>query len=120
MAHPIVHIEIPVNDIDTGGGFYAELFGWETQPYPELSYMTFATGDGPGGGFTRVDGEMARQGEVLIYVYTDDIPATLAKAESLGATTITPKTEIPGMGWFGVFRDPAGNRIALHTAQPGM
>lgn len=118
MAHPIVHIEIPVDDLDTGGGFYAELFGWQTQPYPELSYTTFAADGGPGGGFTLADGEMARRGEVLIYVYTDDIPATLETAERLGATTITPKTEIPGMGWFGVFLDPAGNRIALHTALP--
>ena len=54
----------------------------------------------------------AKIGEVLIYVFTDDIEAMLAKAEALGAKTLTPKTEIP-QGWFAVFADPAGNRIAL-------
>lgn len=118
MAHPIVHIEIPVNDIDTGGGFYAELFGWKTNPIPEMGYMTFETGEGPGGGFARADGQMAQAGEVLIHVLTDDVTASLDKAESLGATTLVPKTEIPGIGWFGVFRDPTGNKIAVFTNMP--
>jgi predicted enzyme related to lactoylglutathione lyase len=59
----------------------------------------------------------ARIGDVLIYVFTDDIDTTLAKAEAQGAQTLTPKTEVPH-GWFAVFADPAGNRIALYTA-PG-
>lgn len=120
MAHPIVHIEIPVKDIDTGGGFYGELFGWQTTPMPEMGYMTFAPGDGPGGGFTKIDGQMARPGEVLIYVGTDDIDATLEQAESLGATTVQPRMEIPCIGWFGIFQDPNGNRIALFTPNGGM
>ncbi|MFI5272850.1 MAG: VOC family protein [Ktedonobacterales bacterium] len=56
----------------------------------------------------------AKIGEVLIYIFTDDIDATLAKAEALGAKTLTPKTEIPH-GWFAAFADPAGNRIALYS-----
>jgi predicted enzyme related to lactoylglutathione lyase len=27
-----------------------------------------------------------------------------------------PKTEIPHVGWWGVFSDPTGNRIALYTS----
>src|SRR2546421_1348318 len=50
-----------------------------------------------------------RIGEVLIYVFTNDIDATLAHAEALGAKTLTPKTEVPH-GWFAVFADPSGNR----------
>ena len=52
---------------------------------------------------------------MLVYVGTDDIEASLAKAESLGGSTIVPKTEIPGQGWFAVFTDPTGNRMALYT-----
>ncbi len=118
MAHPIVHIEIPVSDFDTGPGFYSELFGWQTHPMPEMNYTTFETGDGPGGGFARADGQMSSPGEVLIHVLTDDVSATLDQAEALGATTVVPKTEIPGIGWFGVFRDPTGNKIGLFTALP--
>jgi predicted enzyme related to lactoylglutathione lyase len=49
-----------------------------------------------------------------MYVSTDDIDATLAHVEALGAKTLTPKTEGPH-GWSAVFADPVGNRIALYT-----
>jgi predicted enzyme related to lactoylglutathione lyase len=33
---------------------------------------------------------------------------------------VVPKTEIPQVGWFGVFKDPTGNKVALFTgAQQG-
>ncbi len=54
-------------------------------------------------------------GEVLIYVSTDDIDATLARVEALSGKTLEPKTEIPHTGWFAIFADPAGKRIALYT-----
>ena len=85
MAHPIVHIEIPVSDFDTGPGFYSELFGWQTHPMPEMNYTTFETGDGPGGGFARADGQMSSPGEVLIHVLTDDVSATLDQLQTIAA-----------------------------------
>jgi predicted enzyme related to lactoylglutathione lyase len=53
---------------------------------------------------------------VLVYVDSDDIEADLKKAKSLGATVVEEKQEIPGQGWFGVFKDPTGNMVALYTA----
>ncbi len=113
--HPIVHVEIPAEDQAASGQFYSDLFGWKIQSFPEMGYATFDAEGGPGGGFPKIDGEGVTPGAVLVYVGTDDIEASLAKAESLGGNTVVPKTEIPGMGWFGVFSDPAGNRIALYT-----
>lgn len=114
-AHPIVHIEISANDLEAAGKFYADLFGWEIEQMPEMNYATFAAADGPGGGLNPV-GENTPAGSVVVYVDTDDIEATLNKAESLGGTTIVPKTEIPQMGWFGMFADPTGNTIGVYTA----
>jgi predicted enzyme related to lactoylglutathione lyase len=34
----------------------------------------------------------------------------------LGGTVIQPKTEIPTIGWFGMFKDPTGNVLALYTS----
>lgn len=56
-----------------------------------------------------------KAGEVLIYIGTDDIDASLAKITSLGGKTILPKTEIPQVGWWAVFADPTGNKIGLFT-----
>lgn len=54
-----------------------------------------------------------RTGELLVYVGSDDIDGDLRKAEQLGGKILVPKTEIPNTGWFGVFEDPAGNRLGL-------
>ena len=113
--HPIVHIEFPAQDLEAAAMFYTELFGWKTQHWPQMNYVTFEAEPGPGGGFAKVDGENTKVGEVLVHVATDDIETTLAKAESLGSKTLVPKTEIPTVGWFAVFTDPTGNRVALFT-----
>jgi hypothetical protein len=55
----------------------------------------------------------------MVYVGTDDIEATLAKAETLGGEILVPKSEIPGQGWFGMFSDPTGNQIGLFTGLEG-
>ena len=116
--HPICHVEIPAIDPASASTFYADLFEWQIEVDPTRNSHMFQPQRGPGGAFVEVGETMgARIGEVLMYVSTDDIDATLAHAEALGAETLTPKTEVPH-GWFAVFADPAGNRIALYTA-PG-
>ncbi len=39
----------------------------------------------------------------------------LKKAKALGAEILQEKTEIPGRGWYGIFKDPTGNTIGLFT-----
>jgi predicted enzyme related to lactoylglutathione lyase len=117
--HAIVHVELPAKDPAAASRFYGELFGWPITSAPEFNYYMFDTQAGVGGGFTTVGGESgAKPGDVWVYVDTDDIDASLAKAESLGGTTIMPKTEIPGQGWFAFFNDPTGNRVGLWTNAP--
>jgi predicted enzyme related to lactoylglutathione lyase len=112
--HPIVHVEFSAHDVHAAARFYADLFGWKTEHLPEMNYTTFEAEGGPGGGFNPV-GEQVKAGDVFVYVATDDIEATLAKAESLGGKTIVPKTEIPHVGWFAFFADPTGNTVGLFT-----
>jgi hypothetical protein len=114
--HPIVHVEISANDREAAGMFYSDLFDWNIQQMPEMNYATFDYGvEGGGGGLSPV-GENNPAGTVVVYVETDDINASLAQAEKLGGKIVTQKTEIPGMGWFGIFTDPTGNPIGLFTA----
>ncbi len=114
--HPIVHVEISAQDLEATAKFYEELFGWKIQHIPEMNYATFEAEGGPGGGFNPVS-EQVPAGTVLVYVNSDDIEASLAKAESLGGTTTVPKTEIPDVGWFAIFTDPTGNTMALYKSK---
>ncbi len=118
--HPIVHIEFPADDPAAAARFYGELFGWKVTAMPDFDYYLFDGSPGPGGGFPRIDEKLGiKAGDVVVYVDTDNIEASLAKAESLGGKTLVRKTEIPGQGWFAFFRDPTGNRVALYTAMQG-
>lgn len=114
-SHTIVHVDISATNQEEAGTFYGSLFGWKIQPMPQFNYTTFAAEGGPGGGFMQIGDGMAPAGQVLVYVSTDDIDASLAKVELLGGKIVRPKTEIPTVGWFGIFTDPAGNQLALFT-----
>jgi hypothetical protein len=111
----IVHIEIPAADAARASEFYQQLFGWEIQHVPEMNYTMWDAGQGSAGGFTDL-GETVKPGDVMLYVNSEDIEADLACAEALGGSVVCPKTEIPNTGWFGMFKDPTGNTIAVYTS----
>jgi predicted enzyme related to lactoylglutathione lyase len=116
--HPVVHIEIPGSDPKAASQFYADAFGWKIQVDPNFDYHMFEAEGGPGGGFVKAGESMGmsyKAGEVLLYIGTDDIDASLAKVQSLGGKVLAPKTEIPQAGWFALFTDPAGNKLGLFT-----
>ncbi|MCK5341996.1 MAG: VOC family protein [Candidatus Heimdallarchaeota archaeon] len=110
--HQVVHIEFSAKDPMETGKFYADLFGWKIEHSEEMNYVSFDSGEGPGGGFPEV-GENTKAGAVTVYISTDDVEASLAKAESLGGKILVTKTEIPMTGWFGIFSDPTGNAVGV-------
>jgi len=118
-SHPIVHIEIPAGNMQAATEFYAAVFDWNIQTDPTYSYSMFSAEGGPGGGFVGIDegGDMQyKLDSLLVYIGTDDIDASLAKIAAQGGKVVQPKTEIPHVGWFARFTDPAGNNLALFTA----
>jgi predicted enzyme related to lactoylglutathione lyase len=115
-GHAIVHVEFPSVDPAAAAKFYGDLFGWKMNPWPEYNYFTFDTGGETGGGLPVVDPKKdIKAGEVLVYVNTDDMDASLAKVQALGGTVDGPKVEVAGMLW-AFFHDPSGNRVGLYTS----
>lgn len=117
-SHPIVHVEISATDRKKSAEFYHKVFGWAVHHIDEMSYTTFTTGDNElGGGFNPAPQNMP-VGSTCIYIGTDDIDASLREIETNGGKIVRPKDEIPGMGWFALFQDPAGNLVGLYTTTP--
>ncbi len=113
----IVHVEIPAANVEATGSFYQQLFGWKLMPMPEMKYTMWEAGDGDEyGGFPEVS-EDNPAGQVLVYIASEDIETDLKKVEKLGGKVLHVKTEIPGMGWYGIFKDPTGNVLALYTSK---
>jgi len=119
-AHSVVHVEIPSTDPKVNAKFYGDAFGWKLDHDEQFDYWQFKPETGATGGFPGTDGPSGGKiGEVIVYIGTDDIEASLAKIESLGGKTVAPKMEIPGTGWFAFFEDPSGNKLALYKRMPG-
>jgi predicted enzyme related to lactoylglutathione lyase len=116
--HPIVHVEISAVDRQASAQFYQELFGWQVKEFPEMNYTSFATGeDEVGGGFNPVNEENPA-GTIMIYINTDDIAASLRQVDALGGKALMQPMQIPGVGLFATFKDPAGNTLALLQPDP--
>lgn len=121
---PIIHIEIAAADPIVTARFYAAAFGWDIEPGPVRDSAQFQTPGGPGGAFVGVADHpharsfQPRPGDMLLYLDTPDIEATLAAVERHGGAVIQPRTAIPGTGWYALFTDPAGTRMALYSASP--
>jgi uncharacterized protein len=89
--------------------FYGELFGWAV---PEGAYGQVTAGIGGGigaGGETRW---------ATVYAAVADVEATLARAESLGATRVYGPNPVDDHTWTGAFRDPAGNAFGVYRHGP--
>jgi uncharacterized protein len=116
MANPVVHFEIGGADDRPLLAFYEELFGWGLRAVPGVNYTLVDTRGGGG-----INGGIGRSGTgeawATFYVEVDDPQAFLDRAEALGATTVLPATEIPGMATFAMFDDPDGLLIGLVQGQ---
>ena len=128
MSGRVVHFEIPFEDGDRARSFYREIFGWQLQEMPEMSYtlvMSGPSGDaGPteagfinGGMLSRKDA--AAPGPVIV-VDVDSIDATLERIGGLGGSTVTAKIPVGDMGFAAYAQDPEGNVVGLwETARQG-
>ena len=108
----IIHVELPVSDAAEASKFYRSLFDWQFRTNPEQSYGLLDTGE-ISAALNPVSDELNQPGHPLIYVASQNVEADLARAAKLGAEVIVPRTPIPGVGWLGIFADPAGNQIGL-------
>ena len=113
MGQPVVHFEISSKDYKKAVSFFRNLFGWDIQDIPQMSYgMVRSEGPGAiGGGIGQIHGDNAPV--VTFYVQVDNLQAYLDKAVALGGKTIVPPTPIPNIGSFAMFADLDGNLIGL-------
>jgi predicted enzyme related to lactoylglutathione lyase len=125
MDHTVIHFEIPAADPEKLKQFYAGLFGWKIVKYPgPMEYWmihTVPTDDegmlqkpGVNGGMVKKD--RADQKPVN-YISVESIDDAIKKVEELGGKIVSPKQEVPTVGWIATAMDPEGNHIALLQPQ---
>ena len=119
----IVHFDIPSDDIQRSKQFYNDLFGWKFDKWsgsdsmPEgMEYWIISTVDDKGNNAIN-GGMMKRQSPqqqgITNFFDIKSIQEYSAKVERLGGKVITPKTPVPGMGYFAVCKDTENNGFGI-------
>jgi predicted enzyme related to lactoylglutathione lyase len=123
IMNPVIHFEMPAEDRKRMIGFYASVFGWQTQQLgPEMGDFVLVTTTEsennvpkkPGtinGGFYQKTGDISQTTTVTIQV--DNIKEYMRKIEAAGGKLSGEPMEIPDVGWFASFLDTEGNRVNL-------
>ncbi|WP_426592224.1 VOC family protein [Cellulomonas sp. McL0617] len=117
MGSPVMWFDIVSTDPGRAREFYTQLFGWTAAAPPELGGYTLLDTGAPaaevGGGIAAAQ-EGGMPAGILLYVRVDDLAATLAKAESLGGSTVRDPLRLPGdNGTIAVLADPEGHAVGL-------
>lgn len=106
--------ELETPNSESAHEFYSDVLGWRKESFEQdPSYAMFGAPSGPLGGFVALRDDQPRW---LPYIGTDDIDATLAEANRLGAAVLQDVTEIPNGSKFAILADPDGARFAVYAS----
>ena len=114
---PLVHFEIPVNDLEKARGFYGSIFGWKLQDWPMPDGSTYI-----GVHTTPIDektreplkpgaingGIMKRNDNVKAPVFAikvSSIDEKVKLVEKAGGKVVMPKMDMMGMGFYAYVTD---------------
>lgn len=116
MTHPVIHFELGGPDGPALHDFYHRLFAWGVQPGGPGYWLLDPGKEGIAGGVLQTSAEMPSY--VTVYVAVEDLDRALDQAVALGGARVVEPTDIPGVGSFAMFSDPAGNVVGLMHELP--
>jgi len=119
----IVHFDIPSDDIERTKKFYTDLFGWKIEKWPgteerhQEGYWLVTSTDAKGNQAV-TGGIMKRQDLQGITNHFDvkSVQEYSSKVEKFGGKVITPKTPVPGVGYFAICKDTENNTFSIFEA----
>ncbi len=114
------YFEIPATKLDRAQRFYAEAFGWDIRPVPDMEYMMLGASETDEGGMSKevgaISGGMAKKGGQLnhpaVHIQVDDVDEALKRIEKLGGKVRQKKTAMSS-GFFAYFEDTEGNVLGV-------
>jgi hypothetical protein len=121
----VVHFEILVDDINRASKFYNNIFGWGISNWGgQMPYYLITTGPSETPG---INGALMPRGRpfegkegfrsFVCTIEMDNLEETAVKIEQNGGTRLTPRSEIPGIGFFSYFTDTENNVFGVMQPQ---
>jgi predicted enzyme related to lactoylglutathione lyase len=107
--------DLTVPSLDEARAFYGPLLGWEFEGGgPETGGYTVATVGGRRvAGLGEAPEGQAAEPQWCVYLATDDINASVARAGAAGADVVVGATSIPRMATMAIVADPTGALFGL-------
>jgi len=111
--------ELGTQDVDGAESFYDAVFGWTTSDMGEEygGYKIFNLGEKGVGGLMKLP-DTSIPSMWAPYIATDDVDATISKAQELGASVVVEAMDIPNVGRIAVLKDPVGAVFGLLKPEP--
>lgn len=113
--------EIPVLDLSRAVSFFNHVYGIQLEITGQADYSMalFPVESGVGGALVRGQGCIPSETGTLVYLNAiEDMTIMLQRIEEAGGRVIMEKTLISeDAGYFSLFIDTEGNKLALHSNQ---
>lgn len=118
MGNPVMQFQIISKSPEETSAFYAGLSGWRIDANNPMGYRQINTGSEAGiqGGIWPAPPQAPNF--VQLFMAVDDVKATLAKAEQMGAKTLVQPTMLPEGDEMAVLHDPPGMSFAIWRKAP--
>jgi uncharacterized protein len=123
--NPVVHFEMPAEDMERVKRFYESAFGWKMQQFgPEMGNYVVAQTDETdekgmlkennrinGGFFPKMNEPEINQPSVVIAV--GNLDEAMNKVRASGGQILKEPMDIPNIGRYVAIRDTEGNRVGV-------
>jgi predicted enzyme related to lactoylglutathione lyase len=109
-------VELATRDVAGSTAFYPEVFGWSVNA--GAAYTQWGIKGADFGGMARMDAGVPLRvpPHWLPYFSVADVDATVRTAQSLGAGTVVPPTDVPDGPRIAVLHDPRGAVFGVYPA----
>jgi uncharacterized protein len=112
--------EIYTADLKKAAAFYGTILGTKLTPASmegcNMAMFPCDADKGVGGALTQMEGCKPGPGGTMVYLNVEgDLDNVLARIPAAGGKVIKGRTDIAPHGFIGVFSDPEGNIVGLHS-----
>lgn len=112
--------EIFTADLDRARVFYETILNFKLQEggmdCVKMAVFPCDTMKGVGGALTQMEGCRPGAGGTLVYLNVEgDLDGVLARIPAAGGKVVRERMAIPPHGFIGIFSDPEGNVVGLHS-----
>jgi uncharacterized protein len=114
MTLPVSYLEFNTPNLESTVAFFAEVFGWQAQPFAAPDYLVAPHGDAAG-----VDTGMmpSRDGQprAIPVIRVTDLDDATARVTAAGGRVVVDPFTIDGVGRGCYITDPTGLLVGLHA-----